>query len=115
MRGADGEGFERELLVLAELHDRPETAPLEEPPGPAGHDELPCFHDAQRRQIEMVAMHVRDQDRVDLSADRCGWGRHPAQVRNTGPQQRVREQPHTPCFDEDGAMSDPGDAQRVSF
>ena len=63
----------------------------------------------------MVVVHVGDQDGVELVGERFRRGRDPEDVAEPPPQQRVREQADARCFHENRAMSDPRDAQPLSF
>src|SRR5215218_2123092 len=115
VRGADGERADLDLLALGELDDRAEAAGLEEPPAPGRHDVLPRPDEPERGDMQMVVVHVGDQDGVELVGERFRRWRNAEDVAEPSPQQRVREQADARCLDENRAMSDPGDAQPLSF
>ena len=60
-------------------------------------------------------MRVRDEDRVELVLEWLGRRCDPEDMAEPSPQQRVREQADARCLHENRAMSDPGDAQPLSF
>lgn len=65
--------------------------------------------------MEVVEVDVGDQDGVELAVERRGRRRDPEHVSEAPPQEGVREQADARCLQENRAMSDPGDAQPLSF
>ena len=115
-RGEDIRGADRGPVAGAELDRLVEAATPERPPAAArDHDRrLPADH-PQRREVEMVVVHVGDQHPVDdraTSAPGCGAVAvdDPQQARA---QHGVGEQPQSRQLEQHGRVTDERDARRA--
>ena len=72
MRRREREGADGDLLSRGQLGDGAEAASLQQPPCAAGHHEPLRADSAERRQVEVVVVHVRDEYGVHLAFDPRG-------------------------------------------
>jgi hypothetical protein len=80
MGGEYGDWSDQDLLAFDDFADCAEPAPPEQPPSTARHDPLLRLDETERRQVEMVEVHMGDENGVDHA---CNLGRrrmHAAQV-----------------------------------
>ena len=106
--GPDRRPSEGRRLSHVELGHLVEAVRAQESTG-AGRDDHPDLlpKEAQRRQVEMVVVEMRDQDRIDaveVVVDELG---SPPDRTDSRPQDRVGEQPHAGGLEDDRRMAEP--------
>jgi len=117
--GMDGRGRahrrapDRRFVAGGQLDDVAEAAPAEPAPRARRRDDRGRVERAQRRQVEVVVVHVRDQHGVDALRQRRH--RHDApEHADAPPQHRIGQQPRAAELDQDRAVPEPDDAHRAA-
>jgi hypothetical protein len=113
-RGERGDGglADGDAVAGHDLVDPGEADASQQPSGSLGADDArPARHGSQGPDVEMVEMHVRDEDGVDvLRHPRVRPGAVAAQMSQARAQQRIGQQPRTPELEEHSGVTDPGQA-----
>jgi hypothetical protein len=68
------------VLAFDDFADGVEPAPPEQPASTARHDPLPRSHQAERREVEVVEVHMGDENGVDHARNLGRRRSHAAQV-----------------------------------
>jgi Mg-chelatase subunit ChlI len=107
---ANAKRAELELVPLVDLDDVMEAAAAQKGPRAARNDHANRpVEPRERRQVKVIEVAVRDEDRVDIGE--CGPrdGSGPPQVHHGSAQHRIREQARSIEAHDDGAVAKPGE------
>jgi Short C-terminal domain len=89
-----------------------EAGPPDERPGTGGRDDpRNVAKQAQRGQVEVVVMQVRDEHRVD-AVGHAGPRAMAAQMGDPGAKHRVGQEAHAGVLEKDGGVAEIGDSRR---
>jgi hypothetical protein len=104
---AQGQPADRDLLSRGHLDDVLEATFAQERRQAARHDHRQLPPQAlERREVEVVVVGVRQEDRVQVVQRLDVDARRPPQVRDAPAQQRVGEQPNPVELEEHGGVAD---------
>ena len=92
-----------------------EAGPPNERPGPGGRDyPRSAAEQAERGQVEVIVMQMRDEDRVN-AARHLGRRAVAAQVGDPGAQHRIGQEAHTAVLEEHGGVAEIADSRESSL